>query len=131
MCRRRRVAVLTIPLCLGLAACGSDTESDAVAEAEPSDVASLTVVATDVAYDAPTYEVSSGQVEVTLRQEGQIPHTLVIEDDDGREVGTELVVNVTENVDSATIELAPGSYVLWCRIPGHRGLGQEATLTVS
>ncbi len=54
-------------------------------------------------------------------------HTLVFEDPAFR--GFKLAVNGTGN-DSGKVELEPGTYVVYCDIPGHRAAGMEATLTV-
>ncbi|MEM9746730.1 MAG: cupredoxin domain-containing protein [Actinomycetota bacterium] len=111
------------------AGCGSDGGDGSADQDEI--VATLTIVATDVAYDAESYEVPAGTVDITLIQEGLIPHTVAIEDQDGGTLDLLLTVNADQSEETATIDLAPGTYVLWCTIPGHRSLGQEATLTVS
>ncbi|MEM9040083.1 MAG: cupredoxin domain-containing protein [Actinomycetota bacterium] len=110
------------------AGCGSDGGAGSADRDETA--ATLTVVATDVAYDAESYEVPAGSVDITLIQEGQIPHTLAIEEQDGGELDVLLTVNADQSEETVTVDLAPGTYVLWCTIPGHRALGQEATLIV-
>ncbi|MEM1333429.1 MAG: plastocyanin/azurin family copper-binding protein [Actinomycetota bacterium] len=112
-------------------ACGSDSGDTAPLLPAPDDPTALTVIATDVAFDAETYRVDAGEVDVTFLQEGLMPHSLAIETAEGRQLGEALLVNVAETEATATIELEPGTYVLWCTIPGHRALGQEATLIAS
>ncbi|MEM7326230.1 MAG: hypothetical protein AAF531_24310 [Actinomycetota bacterium] len=68
---------------------------------------------------------------MTLVQEGLIPHTLVIGDEDGNELDLALAVNDGRPEATATIDIEAGGYLIWCTIPGHRALGQEAILTAS
>ena len=133
MTRRRSTALRATMLgaAVVVAACGSDTDGGGGPGTSESAADALTVIATDIAFDAATYELSAGTVELTLVQRGQIPHTLALEDADGNELDLGLAVNSERTEATTTIELESGTYVLWCTIPGHRDLGQEATLAVS
>lgn len=107
-------------------ACGGDDSEGSTGAGEGSGgAADLTVDALDkLAFDQDSYEVPAGEVQVLYRNEGSLPHTLVIEGVDGFKlsVGDE---------DSGSVELEPGSYVLYCDVAGHREAGMEAELTVS
>ncbi|MEM9036047.1 MAG: hypothetical protein AAGA99_07985 [Actinomycetota bacterium] len=118
-----RHAPLGLLLATLLGACGDDDGSS-------SDAATLDVVAVDTVFDAESYSVSTGTVEITLTQDGLLPHSLLIEDADGGDLGIRLFVTTAEVEDAGEIELSAGTYVLWCDVPGHRQLGMEATLTV-
>ncbi|MEM9746813.1 MAG: hypothetical protein AAF945_08980 [Actinomycetota bacterium] len=109
---------------LALVACGRADTADA------PDPPTLTVVASDIAFDAAEYEVPAGVISVALIQGGELPHSLAFEDGAGTVVELPVRVN-TDTPDSTTsITIEAGTYVLFCPIPGHRALGQEATLNV-
>jgi plastocyanin len=59
---------------------------------------------------------------VQLVNEGDAPHTFTVEDET-----VDVEVAAGETV-TETIDLAPGTYTLFCRF--HRAQGMEATLTV-
>lgn len=124
----RNLAIACLGLTLGgLAACGSDSlsaGSDGPSLSE--DGTSLTVVAEDIRFQEDTYQVQAGEVDVTYRNEGSVVHTLVIEDVDG----FKLEVAGDGDEEEGSVDLQPGSYVLFCDIPGHREAGMEATLEV-
>lgn len=87
---------------------------------------SITVIGTDIDFDAGSYGATAGPVEITLANEGSLLHTLVVEDVDGMR----LVTQSKGDSDSGTVDLESGEYVIYCDIAGHRGAGMEATLTV-
>lgn len=122
-----RSTVVAFTVAVVLTSCGSEAPADQ----QSSRTNSVTVIATDVAYDAQTYRSPAGEIEFTLIQEGQIPHTLAIEDNQGTDLGLDLTVNANRRDASETIQLEPGTYTLWCTIPGHRELGQQATLIIT
>lgn len=136
---RRGIGVVAVAVAaLLLTACGDDVGDDetlgnrddgAATDVEPGG-ADLTVEAHDIAFDRDAYGVVSGPVAVEYRQKGSLPHSLVIEDDDGRTLdGFELEVGDVDS-DSGTVDLPAGEYVLYCDVPGHRAAGMEARLQV-
>jgi plastocyanin len=56
-------------------------------------------------------------------------HTLVFSEKEF--TGFELAVNPAKKQDSGKVELAPGTYTIYCTVPGHRAAGMEATVTVA
>lgn len=84
------------------------------------------VVAEDIGFAQDDFEASAGTVGFTYENEGSIVHTLVIEDVDG----FKLEVAAKGDTAEGAVELEPGSYTLFCDVPGHRAAGMEATLEV-
>jgi len=56
-------------------------------------------------------------------------HTLVFAEKELN--GFELAVSPSKQKDSGKVELKPGTYTIYCTIPGHRQAGMQATITVS
>ncbi len=124
---RSRIALLpAITLVLATAACGGD---DATAAPKPLvDVdATVEVLAQDISFPEDVYETTAGTVGFVYENVGNIRHTLVIEGI------RDFTLNVNKNgqVDQAAIDLEPGTYTLFCDIPGHRAAGMIAELVVS
>jgi plastocyanin len=116
-------------LCLALpAACGGDDDGGegGPPPGGPPPAGAVTVVAeSGLQFDAESYDAEAGEVAFVLRNDDSAPHTLVI---DGIEEDTfKLEVGDT---DEGAVELEAGEYTLFCDVPGHRGGGMEATLTV-
>lgn len=114
-------------------ACSSDDDgtSDKPTTTVAADT-SITVTAQDsptLDFEPETLETEAGAIEIVLENDGSIPHTLVIED----QGGFKLSVGKKGAVDRGTISLEPGTYGLYCDIPGHRTSGNkmETTLTVT
>jgi len=55
-------------------------------------------------------------------------HTLVFTEKEF--TGFELAVNPSKKKDTGKVELATGTYTIYCTVPGHRAAGMEATITV-
>lgn len=129
MLRSRTVGIgFAVGLALLVAACGGDDDDTAAptggGDAGSADVA---VVAEDIGFDADTYEASAGTVSFRYENDGSIVHTLKIEAVDG--FGLEVASG--GDVDQGSVDLDPGTYTIFCDVPGHRSAGMEAELTVS
>ncbi|MFO1537991.1 MAG: hypothetical protein ACKOVH_09250 [Actinomycetota bacterium] len=92
---------------------------DPVARFEVDALASLKFQATEFATVA-------GVNEIVYVGKGGF-HTLVFEEAEYR--GFKLEVN-GEQTDQKKIELQPGTFVMYCNVPGHRAAGMEAKLVV-
>ncbi|MGB8859725.1 MAG: plastocyanin/azurin family copper-binding protein [Ilumatobacteraceae bacterium] len=121
-----------IPLTLiGFAACGGPRSSSVTAPAD----ADLAVRAkSGIVWDQKSYSASAtdGKLVVTLINDGSQPHNLHIVDSDGNDVDKSTKApSVQQSGDSktATFTIAPGSYRIVCKIPGHTGM--DAPLTVN
>jgi len=78
----------------------------------------------ELKFDAEAYETAAGCVGVTYINDGSTAHTLLIKEVTGFKlsIGDE---------DTGAIELASGTYSLYCDVPGHEAAGMRAELTVS
>lgn len=147
---QRTLAALAVIAVLALAGCGGgDSSTGAATSTGASTTASTTtstapaaptatsttagtadavdVVAEDIKFTKKSYEATAGEVTITYHDEGAIEHSLLI---DGVQ-GFELDVKTHGAVDTGTVTLKPGTYTLYCGMPGHRAAGMQATLTVS
>lgn len=71
-------------------------------------------------------EVPPGDLTITLSNTGSMAHNLVFEN------GPRSVdVNAGETVTMEVGELEPGTYTIFCDIPGHQAAGMEARLVVT
>jgi plastocyanin len=134
--RRRSALVVCATLAVGLAACGGNdgdgaaaaaggaADEGAAAAAAPAG-SGLEVVAKDIAFEPAELTVGSSPAKITLRNAGAILHTLVIEGAPGFKLEAAKGAS-----DTATLDVAPGSYTAYCDQPGHRAAGMETKLTV-
>ena len=111
-----------------LAACGDDddtTSPPTSGDTGGTGAAELEVGAQDrLRFDAESYEVAAGEVHVVYRNEGSVPHTLLIEGVDGFKLSV-------GDTDEGDVELEPGTYKLYCDVAGHEAAGMVAELTVA
>jgi plastocyanin len=129
--KRAGFAALGLAAVLGLGACGGGGGDGTAKEGPPaaSDSAApgtLRIEAHEFALTPKDLRTAPGTVAVEYVNAGAIPHTLLI---DGAS-GLKLEVASAGDVDSGTVKLEPGTYTLYCDIPGHREAGMETALTV-
>lgn len=112
------VVILAAPL----AACGgSDDEASGCTPIADE----LTVLAQDdLKFDADSYDADAGCIEVTYENTGSIAHTLLIKEQSGFKLSI-------GDTDVGTVDLAGGTYVLYCDIAGHEAAGMKADLVVN
>jgi len=100
-----------------LAACGGGGDGG---DSGGDGAASSTVTMQDNVFAPSDPVIAAGEVE--LVNEGESPHTFTVEGE-AVDVDVDAGQTVTE-----TIDLAPGTYTLFCEF--HRAQGMEGTLTV-
>jgi plastocyanin len=82
----------------------------------------------NLAFTSENISAKAGKDTIDFTNESPVPHDVVIEDENGKELGgTEIT---SEGSDTAEVELKPGTYTYFCSVPGHRQAGMEGTLTV-
>jgi plastocyanin len=75
-------------------------------------------------------EVPAGKVIVEFVDGGEDPHNLhLAEPAEGGEAGSFPTSSPGSHAD-ITLDLHPGTYTLFCSLPGHEAKGMKATLTV-
>jgi plastocyanin len=79
-------------------------------------------------FDASSLKAKAGTVTITLTNNAQLEHNITIAQGTKVLGATPTFVGGTRTV---TLKLAPGRYVFYCSVPGHRQSGMEGTLTVS
>jgi plastocyanin len=144
----KRFSILLVAIALavfGLAACGGDDEEgDETASVDTTTTEETTAAGGgggaggtlalsapadgSFAYEQPTAETSAGTVTVDFDNPAELSHDVVIESEDGTELGKTDIVSGGQT--STTVDLEPGTYTYFCDVPGHREGGMEGTLTV-
>lgn len=87
----------------------------------------VVVRAFDLGFREKRFEAPAGKVVVGYVNEGKQGHTLVVEG----KPGFKLLVNSGGDEDKGALDLAAGTYVFFCDIPGHRASGMEGELVVA
>lgn len=74
-------------------------------------------------------EAKPGSLAITYSNPSAVPHSLALATADGNVLGETSVF--TDGEESVEVDdLAPGEYVFYCTVPGHREAGMEGDLTV-
>jgi plastocyanin len=115
-----------VAISLVLPACSSS--SSAPAATVPADTDLVVLAVSGLKFDKTIYETSAGDIAVAYVNEDSIRHTLVVVQDGTKVSGFELKVNKKGDIDSGSVTLAAGNYVLFCTVPGHQNM--KANLTV-
>jgi plastocyanin len=115
-----------VALVVALGACSSSSSSPAATIPADTDLEVRAV--SGLQFDKTSYEVATGENFVAYVNEDTIRHNLIVAQGDNKISGFELVVNKNGDIDTGSITLASGSYVLLCTVPGHQNM--KADLTV-
>jgi plastocyanin len=80
-------------------------------------------------FDPDSLEAQPGSLTITYSNPSPVAHSLAVEDAEAMVLGETEVFSAGEQ--EVTInDLAPGEYVYFCTVPGHREAGMEGDLTV-
>ena len=123
----RAISLSLAPASILLTGCGGEADaSDASDSAGGSTDGVVEVEAGDLYFDPESLETTAGETEFRLVNTGAVFHDLVVEEVDD----TLIAAAEAGETATGTVELEPGTYTLYCSVPGHRS-SMEATLTVS
>jgi plastocyanin len=93
----------------------------------PGGTLKLAASPTQIAYTTKALSSKPGKVTIDLTNPAPIQHDVAIAKGSQQLAKAPLVSNGSTSV---TAELAPGKYVFYCTVPGHRQAGMQGTLTV-
>ena len=111
-----------------LSSCGGGSSTPDVTA--PADAGLAVFAVPTIRWDAESYTAPAGDVKVFLGNNDNVKHILVILDQDSKVVGDlKLTVNKKGESDEGTVALDPGSYFVYCIVPGHGNM--KSALTVS
>jgi uncharacterized cupredoxin-like copper-binding protein len=84
------------------------------------------VTETEFKIALPSTRLAAGKITFDVQNAGNIPHDLAIK---GMKEQTELIP--AGGSAKLTVTLKPGTYELWCTVPGHEAAGMKLDITVS
>jgi uncharacterized cupredoxin-like copper-binding protein len=85
--------------------------------------------AVDFKFNPSDPSVKSGNVTFDLKNDGQQPHSLEIEDVNGQDQELEGDVSPGQS-GTLSVNLPPGKYEFYCPVDGHKEMGMEGEITV-
>lgn len=75
-------------------------------------------------------EVAAGTVRFVVGNTGQFPHNFTIKDASGTVLSKTPNFAAAQGPQTVEVTLAPGTYTVYCSLPGHEQRGQKNTLVV-
>ncbi len=113
----------------GLAACGGGATTGGTV---PADVDVVVKAIDGVAWDQKSYEATVGGklggVAIYVENDSSIAHNMYVLDANDNVQGTYVDLTTKGSSATAVLPLAPGTYHIVCKVPGHNNM--NATLTV-
>jgi uncharacterized cupredoxin-like copper-binding protein len=85
--------------------------------------------AADFKFDPSDPTVKSGNVTFNLKNDGQVTHSLEIEDVNGEDKELEGEVSPGQS-GNLTVDLKPGTYEFYCPVGNHKQMGMTGEITV-
>ena len=130
MVRRAPLLLASCAIATVLAACSSGaTPAPAASSGVGGSGPVVNVQASEFKFDPSTVSVKAGKVTFHVRNAGSAEHEFEIIKDDQTVAEIEGLVPGLEK--DLSVDLAAGSYLIECRLPGHLEQGMKATLTVT
>jgi uncharacterized cupredoxin-like copper-binding protein len=85
--------------------------------------------ATEFRFDPSDPSVKSGDVTFNLKNDGQVTHSLEIEDVNGQDEEIEGTVSPGQS-GTLQVNLPPGTYEFYCPVDNHKQMGMTGEITV-
>jgi uncharacterized cupredoxin-like copper-binding protein len=108
---------------------GAATQASTTGGAAGGGASTVEMTAADYKFNPSDPSVKSGVVTFNLKNDGQQPHSLEIEDVNGQDQEIEGDVSPGQS-GTLKVNLPPGKYEFYCPVPGHKELGMEGDITV-
>jgi plastocyanin len=109
------------------------TESSSAAgettESEPAGTQTIEVSSVDFSFELAEDTLAPGTYEITLTNEGDSTHDLVVERD-GEDVAASEQIGPGET-STFEVTLEEGEYVFYCSVGNHRSMGMEVPVEVT
>jgi len=90
--------------------------------------AALAVSETEFKIALPKNTLSAGSYDFDVKNDGHIPHDFVVQ---GNGVDERTPTIQPGKSETLSVDLKPGTYDVYCSIPGHKQAGMDVKLTVS
>ncbi len=147
------LALISMVLALGLAACGSSSSSSnttsstaapATSTAASTPASTSTTASTGASgslaiaanssgllkYTKSTLSAKAGKVTIAFSNSSPLAHNFTLQQGtNGKILGA--TPTFQGGTKTLTVDLKPGTYTFFCTVPGHRMAGMVGTLTVS
>ena len=91
----------------------------------------IKVTMSDYKFAPANLSAKAGKVDFYLTNTGTQAHDMLIADPSGKVLAASGLVQASNDSTFSISNLPPGTYQIYCDVPGHRALGMEGTLTVT
>src|SRR3954447_12025009 len=138
---RRFAALFAIgaAVAVPMAGCGGSSDDNSTSNAATPPAATtggaggagstVDLTATDFKFDPSEPSVKSGNVTFNLKYDGQVAHSLEIEDVNGEDKELEGEVSPGSS-GTLAVNLKPGTYEFYCPVDSHKQMGMTGEITV-
>jgi plastocyanin len=108
---------------------GTTTTAPAVPGGKVTDLNVSSPADGGLSYSPNGLQAQPGNVSISYDNPSQVPHSIAVATSNGNVLGQ--VQPFTNGKQTVTLNnLAPGKYVFYCTVPGHRQAGMQGDLTV-
>ena len=102
------------------------TTAPATTTAPAPQAAPVDAVETEFKIALPTTQFKAGKITFLAKNEGKIPHDLAV-----KQTGAKTKLIPAGGSADLTVTLKPGTYELYCTVPGHEAAGMKIDITVT
>ena len=92
----------------------------------PAQASTVAVTESEFKIELPSTNLKAGKITFDVKNAGKLPHDLAIKETSDK---TELIQ--PGGSATLTVTLKPGTYELYCSVPGHEAAGMKVNVTVS